>query len=491
MSDVSELADMALCRFSRSEILKAHILSACPLTLTSSQHQQCPCKRRRYHVTQYDLRVIECRYPRMWNGVKVEDPGALRERITRKDKGTMTTAVAEQQTQAPARSRDIWCGIKVPVLGVAGEKGGGKTLFISSIDPERTAMIDLEDSSASYNIPFAHRWSLYDEMLKELGRVPKPLECFLWFRNLIENGIKPDQYTVLAVDPITDIEQGMVDWVRENPEHFGHTKNQYDKAAGIMWGDVKAYWKLLLGIVSTKVETFAFTAHMGAVWKGERPVEGKRKPKGKETLFELASLYLQVERLPDEKGKVSDKPAARVLKSRLALTTIQGGEIAHTPILPPYLKIATPASIRQYIQKPPDYAKLKSSELAPPEKLSDDDKLLIEAEIADNKRASEEAQLSRMEMMKRAAEQQAEQQRVKHGLSDAKELLTGVAEAGDNAEKDRLVGEIRAMFSQLNLTGQQMQSILSKRGVVKVDELTLEQAKELRDKLWEKANPGN
>jgi hypothetical protein len=423
----------------------------------------------------------------------------------------MTTAIDSQVQTNPG----LWCGIPIPVIGVTGEKWSGKTLFVSSIDPEHTLMLDLEDSSASYNsIPFDKRLSLYEQMLSKFGRVPTPLECFIWFRETIE-GIKPGQFRILSVDPITDIEQGMVDWVYSNPQHFGHSKAQYDKAAGIMWGDVKSYWKMLLGIVATKVETFAFTAHMGAVWKGNSPIEGKRKAKGKETLFELASLYLQLERPLDEAGKQPDKPSARVLKSRLAISQFVDGEIVHKPILPPYLKVATPKSIREYIRNPPDYAKLKKSEVAPPEQMTEDDRLLIKAGIAENERAAAEANLSRLEQMKRAAEEQARMKRERDAAQEANaakvdavppkaeetittstgtvlpashEVLADIQECGDHAKLKELHAKVKDLFAALQTAPDKIFGILGKRGVKTVEELDLSQAEELRGKLQEVIN---
>lgn len=523
---------LSLCKFSRSEILAGSILTSCPLKLTGSQHNACPCKQRRYHVTQYDLRVIECLFPKNYRGELIRHPEQFRETLLasmsknnqKQGATTMsTTAIADPPKNGAAKettaqvanlaNNDLWHGIEIPIIGVCGEKWMGKTLFVSSIDAEHTAIIDLEGSSATYgSIPFARRWDLYDEMLKKYGRLPTPIECFEWFRDLVM-ALKPGEFRVLAVDPITDIEQGMVDWVQTHPEHFGHSKNQYDKAAGVMWGDVKSYWKMLLGIVATKVETFAFTAHMGAVWKGSAPVEGKRKAKGKETLFELASLYLQVERPLDAEGKQSDKPSARVLKSRLALSEFEDGEIVHKPILPPYLKVATPKAIREYIKNPPNYSKLKKTEVAPPEQLSEDDKLLIQAGIAEDQRVAAEAQLSRMEQMKRAAEEQARLKREREAIqavnSATAELaasrealaaetittatgtvlpashaaLAGIQEASDVSERKRLHAVVKDLCSALNMQPNKIADMLAKRGVKTIEELTLAQAEEVRGKL--------
>jgi len=211
---------------------------------------------------------------------------------------------------------------------------------------------------------------------------------------------------VLAVDPITDIEAGLADWVRLNPKEFGRTEAQYAKASGLMWADVKNWWKMFLGMLSAKVETFVFTAHMGNEWKGTSPTS-RRIPKGKETLFELASLYLLMERKPDAKGKVADAPSAVVLKSRLAKTVIaDDGEVTHQSILPPRLDVATPKTIRQYEINPPDYKRLKKGELAPEEQVSDADLAAMKAQTAADEKEAEQLKLNRLEMMQQAANRQ-------------------------------------------------------------------------------------
>ena len=294
---------------------------------------------------------------------------------------------------------DIWGeGTRIPILGVTGEKWSGKTLLVSGIDPENTKMIDLEKSSETYNIPFKERVDLYEALNKRPGG-NKPIDAFLWFKDEIEAlPTEEKKFTVIAVDPISDIEQGLVEWVQQNPEEFGHTAAQYARGGGIMWGDVKSYWKTFLGMLSTKCETFAFTTHMGAVWKGSAPTS-QRKPKGKETLFELASLYIELDRPFDQQGKQPDKPKARVLKSRLSKTAMKDGELTAVPILPPTFDNCTAKTIRGYIQKPFGLKKQAAEhEKRPPKQMSDDDRLETQAQIAADKKAAAEAELAAAEL---------------------------------------------------------------------------------------------
>lgn len=422
----------------------------------------------------------------------------------------------ENDMEAGGKASGIWGGIKIPIIGVTGEKFSGKTLFLASIDPARTCMIDLEDSSESYNIEFAKRVSLYDEMLKKYNRSATGVECYLWFMDFIES-IKPGEYSVLAVDPYSDIQAGLVDWVKANPQKFGHTANQYEKASGLLWSDVKQHCKMMLGTLSRKVETFAFSTHMGSVWKGGAPTE-KRKAKGLDTLFELSSLYLELERRPDDKGKVDKKPAGKVLKSRLAVSKFVDGELEHFPILPPRLKEGTPSAIRQYIKKPPDYKNLKAGEMVEKEVLSDDEKLEIQREIATTQLEVETARLSQMDRLKEQAERQADLRRRQQAaaaaamkpeapvtatvtgieMSDASDkvgVVLGGIDASDVKPGDVIVSAkntptvyeiLESQKSQLGITDEQWLAILKKRNVTTTAALSATQAEEIRLALWNK-----
>lgn len=489
--------NLNLCRFSKSQILSNRILDDCPLGLNSSQAKSCCCRRRVFLERPCELRVLSCTFPNRWDGRPIDEADLISAKNVEIE---MATKVEEKK---PDKQDGVWTGTKIPVLGVTGEKASGKTLFVSSIDPEHTCMIDLEDSSESYSINYAKRVSLYDEMLAKHGRAATPMECFQWFSDFVD-AIKPGEFSVLAVDPLSDIETGLVDWVKKNPDKFGHTAAQYERASGLLWADVKSHWKMMLGILSKKVETFAFTTHMGNVFKGGAPT-GKRQPKGKETLFELASLYLELERKPDDKGKVDKKPSGKVLKSRLAVTKTIDGEIEHFPILPPRLPVATPAEIRKYIVTPPDYTKLKKGELSEPEKLSEDDKLEVQREIAAMQLETEQLRMSKMEILKQQTERQDDLRRRQaaaaaaavnpESVSESKQTSTLESKQDSKQESipdsptktDPTVYEVlESQKKTLGISEDQWKTILAKRSVTQTKDLTIPQAEEIRKALWNK-----
>lgn len=304
-------------------------------------------------------------------------------------------------------SSDLWCGTKIPVIGVTGDKWSGKSVFVSSIDPENTLMVDLELSTESYGfIKYKKRISLYHELSQKItDRAPSSLDCWLWFNDLIET-IKPGDYSVVAIDPINDIEAGLSAWIYENGQSlFGHSKKQYDYASGTLHGDIASYWKLKLGILASKISTLAFTTHIGLVWGTDgKPLPGKTKAKGRPVLTELASLYLQMERKPGNDGIVPTKPIGRVIKSRLMVGEFIDGEMKMYPVLGGSVPDCTPNKIREMIKNPIGKRAATDAEKAAPEvNLTEDERLLLKSQIVGEQLQIEQSKSSRMELLAAAA----------------------------------------------------------------------------------------
>lgn len=265
----------------------------------------------------------------------------------------------------------------IEIVGLTGEYASGKTLFGLTIDPKSTLVFDTEKSTGSYSSLGFERIDIPAKMQALYPKGYKPIDTFNWWWNFVK-ALPPGKYRVIGLDTASEIESGLADWVTANPGYFGRTAAQYVKMSGVMWGDVKELWKAILSDLAARCETFYFTTHLTNVWAGDKPLPGKRKAKGKETLMELASLYLHMERRPDAQGNRPAKPAALVLKTRLAHTGIGAdGEIQILPVLPPRLPVATPAAIRKYMETPPDYSALKPEEQAPEHSLTADERELL------------------------------------------------------------------------------------------------------------------
>jgi hypothetical protein len=422
-----------LCKYSRSEILASLVLRECPLGLREADLDECPC-RRREHIRHgnTDLRVLTCLFPKTWQGQTIASPPAfafaLRRRIdqkkaaareaaadlppTEKEKPTVTTSQppppASREPAAPAERRPLWVK-PIPIIGVTGEFASGKTLFGLTIAPgPDTLVYDMEKSSEPYVDIGFDRIDVPAELVARYPRGGyKPVDVWLWWRDHVRN-LTPGKYRVIMLDDVGPVEAGLADYVQAHPQEFGRTAHQYQKSSGLMWGDVKQAWKGILSDIASRCETFVFVTHTGAVWADNKPTM-KRKPKGKETLEELASLYLWLERRPDGKGCVPAVPSAIVRKTRLAHTRInpETGEVEITPALPPRLPQATPAAIRQYQRTPPDYAKLKPAERAPEETLSEDDRAELRARTAEAEAEAERLRLERQQRQEAAQERLA------------------------------------------------------------------------------------
>lgn len=493
---------MQLCTYSRSAILLDAILPECPLGLNQSAAATCQCRKRLYHVPPFDLRVLSCTYPNNWQG----RPLVL-------SKGTV-----DMSERKPLFGLVGGKELVIPVIGFSGGYGSGKTLAGLTLSPSETTEIGLEDSGVTYHLPLAKRYSMYSEVrAKAKDGIPTPMECFEWFQDILP---KIDT-RILFIDPITDIQQGMVDWVEAHPEKFGKTRAQYEKASGLLWGDVKSFVKILLGRMSKKVECLIFTAHMGTVWKDGKPVAGKEKAKGLDVFRELASLYVHLSRPVDPaSGKQPAAPIGHTClphgKSRLAHTVVRpDGVVEVQAILPPRVEPFTWEKLREYVAKPPDFAKLKKSELAQIDHMTAEDRLLLESEIAANNLETERIRLeikeraedSRKEIESKNARRETE--KISESTSTEKPVEkpkedkkpdppkqeapkeeAKPAQSQTDPEKpvkldrEQLLATIRDQFQQLEATSEVQSNAIKKRGGKVLEDLNDDQLEDLRRSCW-------
>lgn len=312
--------------------------------------------------------------------------------------------VAPVATNGAVPMEPLWPrGISIPFIGVTGEFGSGKTLFGLLIDPERCVHFDFEKSAQTYEsgLPFK-RIDMQDEARAKFtnGRY-RPQDLFTLWRDKFTS-IPKGRFRVAVIDDVSTLEDGLFEYVRSHPAEFGYTAAQFAKSEPMVWGAGKSYYKSLM--LAAGIECCVMVTHMRAQFAGNRPT-GKREAKGKETVMELASLYLMLDRKADDKGKVPEKPNAMKLKDRLSIfiQNKETGEFEPHPALPPRITGCTPARIRWYINNPPDYAKLKKDELALPEQLSDDEKLMLNAQMASDQKEAAIAQSANQAAVNEAA----------------------------------------------------------------------------------------
>jgi hypothetical protein len=316
------------------------------------------------------------------------------------------------QPDAPAELAPLWPGdFSLQNILVSGEFGVGKTLFGLLLDPEgKTAHIDIEDSSESYvgKIPFDR----FDLPAMLAAAYPagnaRPLHLWQLFEKTIQD-IPPGKYRVGVLDPVTEIEDALVDYIRRNPAKFGLTPNQVDASPALLWGAMKSEWKRFLLYANTKFETFAIIAHNKAVFKGGKPVPGKRTAKGKETLSEITSLQIELFRSLDSSGKRPAIPSGVLGKSRMIATQVVKGELQIVEVLPDRLPEATGNAIREYMKNPVGLKKTRrKGETVEVETMSEDDRLLLSREIAEEEARAAEARLEQARIESRKNEKQEE-----------------------------------------------------------------------------------
>lgn len=263
--------------------------------------------------------------------------------------------------------------MEIEIFGATGEFSTGKTILGLSIAPgvhptghpfegqPRTLYLDLEKSGTSYAGTGCRRIDVPAELTKAYGANYTSRQAAEWF-NAVPSRVKPGQYDVCMVDPINDVEAGEVDLVKANPQAYGYTKGQIDNSTPLLMAAMKAHYKKLLMGFSTVFKCLYFTTHLRDEFKGGKPTS-RREPRGKETLAELASLYLWLERLPDDKGGTSAAPSAIVLKHRLSDTRVnEAGELEVIELMPRRIPVATVQAIRRYIANPPNIEKPAAGE---------------------------------------------------------------------------------------------------------------------------------
>lgn len=458
------------------------------------------------------------------------------------------SASAETVQQQPQHATvpPLWHDCKIPIILFSGEVNSGKTIAALTIDPNcrvagtppTTICWDQEGSASSYEGSLNFNWrdiraataeGVHLKTHRSNATDPKWRKIILeradvndspsasmfraWYLDLL--AIERGQYRVGICDTFTPLQDGLVEWLRQHPEAFGRTSAQYDKAASMfLWPDVKAVLSYILATdCRLRFETFVMNVHLKNEWQHGGKT-GNRIAEGLDVLSKLATLHIELDRTPPAKCKEAPRvPSGIVRKERL----IRFGQTPDEdlPILPPRLERATPDAIRQYILNPPDFAKLKPGERMTEQSLSDDDKLLIQADIARNNAEAAQAELSRVDRMKAAAAAVMQARgvgSVAAAVQDAADAVTESAEAAiDHAQSvkaematevnhqvqsasvslatDGQLAEIKQRWSEVWKTPLEFSGFLKEKfGVARPKELSEQQATELILMVCEHAN---
>lgn len=330
---------------------------------------------------------------------------------------------------------DLWCGQRIPIIALAGEPSAGKTMFsIVATDtwsnPEAEPDVVVFDlaNNCNYDGSMNFRCVRINDCLAEgvhrqimrpdaadpnwrkilLGKADvndSPSASIFRATYLEMLKIERGKFRVGSIDTFTPFQEGAIEWLKCHPDAFGRTENEYKKfSAATLWPDLK---RMLLYIITTdfatRFESTVLTFHLKNEWSGERKT-GNRVAEGLDIIEKVATLYATLDRKPQSKKKQAPRLPSAITVDPLGKSNIvvNAGGIP-VPALPPRVPQFTPQAIREYITNPPDYDNLKTDERLPDESLSDDQRLMINADIARNQAAAAEAETAKLEMVKRAA----------------------------------------------------------------------------------------
>ncbi len=291
-------------------------------------------------------------------------------------------------------------GHKLGLISVSGEHESGKSLFGLTVCPESVCVIDTERSVESYETAFhLKRVRKLDEIAAQTSNAVIDLNSVAGLKadsisrkrclDAVVEKIPAGRWRVIVVDVLTDVEDSFADYVEVNAGEFGYSTGQFAKMSGLKWKCVKRIEKTLLLRLMDKCECVVVARHMRDRWEnGVR--RNEREAKGLDSIDELSSLTVILERKTEKDGSKPGVPSALLVKSRLVHTEFVNGEVKTSPMFPPRFAKFSPADVRHYILNPPNYDKLKKGEKAEKADLTEDEKLLIQSQIAADQRAAAE-----------------------------------------------------------------------------------------------------
>lgn len=257
----------------------------------------------------------------------------------------------------------------IPVIWIVGLPQTGKSTFVDMLDPvrpgekTRTLITDMEGSHVAnqQQIPIEVA-DIRQMTVAKYGPGYSFKDLFTTWRDYVTS-IQPGQYTILGVDPASDLYTGCFQWVKDNPKYFSKYEGSYNGKDGtkFAWGDAKLLWKQIITQLTGIFQTVVLVSHTKDVYSGETKT-GDLAARGQD-FTEVATLVLWLAReIKDGQAKFW----AKVEKSRL--THFVWGTSAE-PLLAQMLPIrlepkpnqSYKSLIMEYLNAPqPDYGELNT-----------------------------------------------------------------------------------------------------------------------------------
>lgn len=241
----------------------------------------------------------------------------------------------------------------------AGFFGTGKTTFLLGMDvPANVLMLDFESKGEGIarQLGVENYFAPVQDAATAAGFNPHGTLVFDRVRQILE-AVPAGRFTVLILDGLTNLQEGMLDKVKANPLGFGLKPENVDK--GAMGGAWPGVGKLLQSIAAyariKDIKVIGVTTEVKQSWGAQGPILNKFEVKGQSDIHKMSVLTVLMQPPTGLHGRV---PSALVMKEQLARHEWKDGRQVVTNRIPPKLPRAEMAEVYRMLAEPPDFAKL-------------------------------------------------------------------------------------------------------------------------------------
>jgi len=314
--------------------------------------------------------------------------GTLKNKVTG---AAVVGAEAQAQPKLPAlvfkgqQVESVVPGDLRHLVVATGAWGVGKTTFVCGIDrPENVLMVDFEGKGegVASQLGVENYFAPTIEMANVMGFEYKALHAFQRTREILQQ-MPAGRFTVLILDGLMTLQQGMVEEVKRNPVAYGvKPENAASGSMGGPYPGVGVLLEMMFAAARTKgVKVIGITTEVGAVWGDRGPLLNKFEMKGQKIINKMSVLTV----LLVKGAGPGAPPSGIVLKEQLAKTEFKDGRLVVTKRIPPKLPEASMATVYGYLERPANFAGLRPEEIPSDEELAPFEKTISKQQLADMK----------------------------------------------------------------------------------------------------------